>query len=95
MSEPPMISRLIPEPGTQSEGTISFAPNRGLDFLIEIPGSDGQTLLRMFERNGRLAVECDESRLEEGAVRFVHEMMRWSGLVGIRWKGEAIRAAER
>ena len=89
-----MISRLIPEPGTQAEGAHSPG-TRGLDFLIEIPGSDGQTLLRMFERNGRLAVECDESRLEEGAVRFVHEMMQWSGLVGIRWKDEAIRAAGR
>lgn len=91
-----MISRLMPPPGAEGPrpvGQAFDAGTRGLDFLIEIPGSDGQTLLRMFERNGRLAVECDESRLEEGAVRFVHEMMRWSGLVGIRWKGEAIKAA--
>lgn len=91
-----MISRLMPPAGAEGSGPGGQAfdtRTRGLDFLIEIPGSDGQTLLRMFERNGRLAVECDESRLEEGAVRFVHEMMRWSGLVGIRWKSEAIKAA--
>jgi hypothetical protein len=83
-----MISRLAPEPGAPAPA--ASAPSRGPEFLIEILApSDGAPLLRMFERGGRLAVEYDDSRLEEGARAFVHEMMRWSGLAGIDWKNEA------
>jgi hypothetical protein len=89
-----MVSRLQPQSGPV--GGPEWAPSQpqGLEFLIEIPAADGTMLLRMFERGGRLAVECDESRLEEGARAFIHEMMRWSGLVGIRWKDEARKASE-
>lgn len=91
MSDPErMIARLRPAPGAPE--AVVDRPAR-LGFLIEIPGDDGRMLLRMFERGGRLAVECDEDRLEEGAKRFVHMMMQWSGVVGIRWKDEAVKAA--
>jgi hypothetical protein len=64
-------------------------------FMIVIPAADGTELLRMTEDEaGRLSVTGDESRWDEGARRFLHVMMQWSGVVGIRWKEEAIRAVE-
>jgi hypothetical protein len=59
-----------------------------LDFNIEIHARDGALLLRLFERDGRLACEGDQTRMEEGAKAFLHQMLQWSGQIGIRWKDE-------
>lgn len=63
-------------------------------FVIEVPAADGAMLLRMFERDGMLAVEGDETRWEEATRRFVYQMLQWSGLVGLRWKDEAQKTAQ-
>jgi len=59
-----------------------------LDFNIEIHGKDGTLILRLFERNGRLACEGDQSRMEEATKAFLYQMLQWSGQIGIRWKDE-------
>lgn len=59
-----------------------------LDFNIEIHGKDGALLLRLFERDGKLACEGDQGRMEEGAKAFLYQMLQWSGQIGIRWKDE-------
>jgi hypothetical protein len=63
-------------------------------FNIEIPAPDGTILLRMFERDGMLCVTGDETRWDEGAKRFIHGMLQWSGQAPIRWKDEARKTAE-
>ena len=75
------------------QGGASLSPGRP-PFTITITGADGAELLRMFERDGKLAVEGDESRWEEGARRFLHGLMQWSGQVGIAWKDEVKKAAQ-
>lgn len=59
-----------------------------LDFNIEIHGKDGALLLRLFERNGKLACEGDQGRMEEATKVFLYQMLQWSGQIGIRWKDE-------
>lgn len=61
---------------------------------IVISAPDGVELLVMREQHGRLVVEGDESRWDEGARRFVHSLMQWSGQAGIAWKDEARKAGE-
>lgn len=72
-----------------------FVPQAGPKFMIIIPAEDGTELLRMTEDDrGRLVVSGDESRWDEGAMRFLHGMMQWSGVVGVRWKDEVTRSVE-
>lgn len=94
-----MVSRLRP---ADTSGSITMpepatAPGasqaRKLEFRIEIPAEDGTMLLVLREENGCLVVEGDESRWDEGAKRFLHAMMQWSGLAGIRWQDEVRKAA--
>jgi hypothetical protein len=65
-----------------------------LDFNIEIHAKDGTLLLRLFERNGQLACEGDQSRMEEGAKAFLYQMLQWSGQVKLRWKDDVVAQAE-
>jgi hypothetical protein len=83
MRAPSAVDRaaLIGVPGT----SIQAGP---LDFNIEIHGKDGALLLRLFERDGRLACEGDQGRMEEAAKAFLYQMLQWSGQIGIRWKDE-------
>jgi hypothetical protein len=96
MSDPrhdEMTFRLPPGAAVaQSAGT----PARGArpPFSIVIPAADGTELVRMTEEGGRLVVTGDESRWDEGARRFLHGMMQWSGQVGIAWKDEVRKAAQ-
>jgi hypothetical protein len=64
-------------------------------FDITITARNGAELVHMTEDDdGHLVITGDESRWDEGAKRFLHAMMQWSGEVGIRWKDEAKKAAE-
>jgi hypothetical protein len=74
-------------------GASTIIPS-ALDFNIEIHAKDGTLLLRLFERNGMLACEGEQGRMEEGAKAFLYQMLQWSGLVGIRWKDEVKSQAE-
>jgi hypothetical protein len=65
-----------------------------LDFNIEIHGKDGALLLRLFERNGKLACEGDQGRMEEATKVFLYQMLQWSGQVKLRWKDEAVAQVE-
>lgn len=65
-----------------------------LDFNIEIHGRDGALLLRLFERDGRLACEGDQGRMEEATKIFLYQMLQWSGQVKLRWKDEAVAQVE-
>jgi hypothetical protein len=65
----------------------SIAPGP-LDFNIEIHGKDGALLLRLFERDGKLACEGDQGRMEEATRAFLYQMLQWSGQIGLRWKDE-------
>lgn len=58
---------------------------------FEIGAADGTPLLVMYERDGLLVVEGDESRWDEGAARFLHHVLQWSGQAGIAWKDKARR----
>jgi hypothetical protein len=69
-------------------GTLTLAQPGPLDFNIEIHGKDGALLLRLFERNGKLACEGDQGRMEEATKIFLYQMLQWSGQIGIRWKDE-------
>lgn len=70
-------------------GTI--APVAPPPWRFEIGAADGTPLLVMYERDGLLVVEGDESRWDEGAARFLHHVMQWSGQAGIAWKDRARR----
>lgn len=75
-------------PGTAQELRVG-APK----FNIIFTASDGAELLRMFEdERGLLQVEGDKDRWGEAATLFLRDMMIWSGLVGVRWKEEVIKA---
>ena len=98
--EQPMRMRLTPParrmPSSVAAGvplpetfTVPAAPP---PWRFEVKAADGTLLLAMFERDGRLAVEGDESRWDEGAKRFVHAVMQWSGQAPITWKDEARQA---
>lgn len=87
-----MTSRLAP--AEAGRHTRTGQPHAQPAFLIEIPAADGTMLLRLREENGHLVIEGDEDRWDEGAKRFLHSMMQWSGLVGIRWRDEVITAVE-
>lgn len=63
-------------------------------FNILVAAQDGTELVTMTERDGRLVVGGDESRWDEGAKRFLHGLMQWSGQVGIAWKDEVKKAAQ-
>lgn len=65
-----------------------------LDFNIEVHAKDGALLLRLFERDGRLACEGDQSRMEEATKAFLYQMLQWSGQVGLRWKDDVKAQAE-
>lgn len=83
-----MTSRLTPAP--QAVPDLPVRPH-GPKFNIVISSSvDGAELLHMTEDDrGRLVVTGPEDRWDEGARLFLHQMMQWAGLVGIRWKDEA------
>lgn len=86
-----MVSRLA---GASVQQSV-IAPVPAPKFSITIAAEDGTELVRMTEDpQGRLAVTGDESRWDEGAKRFLHGMMQWSGVVGVRWKDEVLRAVE-
>lgn len=102
MSDPrrdEMSFRLPPGELTVQPGVVSAQPadtsirSARPPFSIVIPAADGTELVRMTEEGGRLVVSGDESRWDEGAKRFLHGMMQWSGQVGIAWKGEVKKAA--
>jgi hypothetical protein len=61
---------------------------------FEVKAADGTLLLVMREENGRLVIEGDESRWDEGAKRFLYGVMQWSGQAGITWKDEARKTGE-
>lgn len=90
-----MVSRLAPGPrgGTRRPPVPVAAkiPVRP-PFRIVIPAADGTVLLEMTEENGRLKVTGEESRWDEAARRFLHQMMQWSGQVGIRWQDEVLKS---
>lgn len=101
--EPPMQMRLNPPrpprmPTSVAAGVplpeMFTAPAAPPPWRFEVKASDGTVLMAMFERDGRLAVEGDESRWDEAARRFVHTVMQWSGQAGIRWKDDARKAGE-
>lgn len=80
-----MVSRPPAPPGRPAEEWPR--QRKAMPFEIVIPSSDGTVLLRMTEdEHGRLSVTGDESRWDEGATRFLHQMMQWSGVVGVGWK---------
>lgn len=87
-----MVSRLVAPPGAvQATQIRPGAPK----FNIVIPAEDGTELVRMTEdAQGRLVITGEESRWDEGAKRFLHGMMQWSGVVGVRWKDEVLKAVE-
>jgi hypothetical protein len=92
-----MVSRPRGVPGS-APGIAAIPPGPPQaghpEFCIIIPDAGGHVLLTMREEHGLLVVEGDESRWDEGAKRFLHQMMQWSGQAGIRWKDEAARTAE-
>jgi hypothetical protein len=65
-----------------------------LAFNIEIHAVDGELLLRLFERDGKLACEANQDRLEEGTKAFLYQMLQWSGQIPIKWKDEVQQAVE-
>ena len=89
-----MTSR-IPLTATGTSAGMSPIRPQAPRFSIVIPAADGTELVRMTEDDsGRLVVTGDESRWDEGAKRFLHGMMQWSGVVGVPWKGEVLRSVE-
>jgi hypothetical protein len=80
------INRVLPP------GPSSFAAPPPWRFVI--PAADGTELLVMREEEGRLVVEGDESRWDEGARAFLHHVMQWCGQAGITWKDEARKAPQ-
>jgi hypothetical protein len=100
-----MVARIHPSGAPAGATTprpedLVFDPGAPIDmsgvreFKIEINAADGTRLLHLYEEDGRLCAELNQDRADEVVKRFVHAMMMWSGLVGIRWKDEAKRAAE-
>jgi hypothetical protein len=91
-----MVSRMRGENPRRliaDEAAVIHSPGSAMrpgpvDFNIEIHAKDGALLLRLFERDGRLACEGDQSRMEEAAKAFLYQMLQWSGQIGIRWKDE-------
>jgi hypothetical protein len=87
-----MVSRIVaPAAAVTGAAIRPGAPKLN----IIIPAEDGTELVRMTEdARGHLVITGDESRWDEGAKRFLHGMMQWSGVVGVRWKDEVLRAVE-
>jgi hypothetical protein len=83
-------AHLIRDEATLIEPTIpgSVIPSGPLDFNIKIHGKDGTLLVRLFERDGKLACEGDQERMEEAAKIFLYQMLQWSGQIGLRWKDD-------
>lgn len=97
--EQPMRMRLSPRGPVPGAAAVplqeSFiVPAVPPPWRFVVTAGDGTELLVMREENGRLVVEGDESRWDEGAKRFLYGVMQWSGQAGLRWKDEARRAAE-
>jgi hypothetical protein len=93
-----MVSRMR-APAIDSASLIgpagtSVAPPHPLDFNIEIHAKDGALLLRLFERDGKLACEGDQGRMEEAAKAFLYQMLQWSGQAKLRWKDEVVAEGE-
>lgn len=87
-----MVSR-IPAAAIQP-ASASIRPGAPRLSII-IPAADGTELVRMTEDDaGRLVITGNEARWDEGAKRFLHGMMQWSGVVGVRWKDEVLRSVE-
>jgi hypothetical protein len=84
---------MVSRPSTPRGAGAPVSPGRP-PFQIQILAGDGHLLLELSENNGMLVARGDESRWDEAAKRFIFGMLQWSGQVGIRWKDEAIRAAE-
>jgi hypothetical protein len=93
-----MVTRLAPGAPRNPAGGLGHAVvrNTAPKFNIVISSSvDGAELVRMTEdERGCLVVTGNEARWDEGAKRFLHEMMQWSGLVGINWKSDVVKAVE-
>lgn len=77
-----------------AQEAVSVQPPRAAFNIVILSMGDGAELLTMREEGGRLVIGGDESRWDEGAKAFLHQMMQWSGQVGIRWRAEVIRAAD-
>ena len=96
MSQHPdhMMARMPDRPGQVTAATAAGAnASAGRPgFRIVVPAEDGATLLELFERDGKLAIEWDHDRTEEAAMRFLDAMRQWSGQVGIRWQDEVDKA---
>ena len=94
--EQPMRMRLRPTQGAAPlpVGESFIVPAVPPPWKFVVTSADGTELLVMREEAGRLVVDGDESRWNEGAKRFLHGVMQWSGQAGIRWKDEARRAGE-
>lgn len=89
-----MVSRMPAGqgPGTEHDSIAGNLSHPKFDIVID--AADGTRLVHMFEdEHGRLRIEGEESRWDEGAMRFLHGMMTWSGQVGIPWKDEVKKAA--
>ena len=91
--EQPMRMRLRPQGAAPAPHQQGFAvPAAPPPWRFEVKAADGTLLMAMFEKDGRLVVEGDESRWDEAAKRFLHTVMQWSGQAGIAWKDEARQA---
>lgn len=95
-----MVARLIPPSTAPQRMSLHTASSPAVipvppPWRFVVTAADGTELLVMREEGGRLVVEGDESRWDEGARRFLHGVMQWSGQAGITWKDEARRAAEK
>lgn len=90
------LSSNVPPPGTVTVPVAEsfIVPAAPPPWKFVVLAADGTELLVMREEDGRLVVEGDESRWDEGAKRFLHGVMQWSGQAGIRWKDEVRRTGE-
>lgn len=86
----PPVQGTAPAPQVQSLNIPAVPP----PWKFIVAAADGTELLVMREENGMLVVEGDESRWDEGAKRFLHGVMQWSGQAGINWKDGARKAGE-
>jgi hypothetical protein len=90
-----MVSRLTPGVPAANAGGAPVRPGPPKFNIVISSFTDGAELLKLTEDDrGYLVVTGDESRWDEGAKLFLHQMMQWAGLVGIRWKDEARAAGE-
>lgn len=92
-----MISRMpasrMPEKITANIPASALQPQKP-QFNIEFKAVDGTFLLRLYEDGGCLRVVVNDERTDEAVKRFLHDMLRWSGQVGIPWKDAVLKDAE-